>query len=146
MRFLTYVFLFFMIVLTFQAFASNSLTVEKSYAFATSEKQKNGAVFFILHNHTDQHKRVVGAETDMAEVVELHTHDMSGDVMMMRPVEFYEVPANGVLTLEPMGHHIMLMGLKDTLVKDNAFPLTLIFDDGERVMIDVQVRTPGDVP
>ena len=64
-------------------------------------------------------------------------------MMMMREVEGYDVPAGGSTTLEPMGHHIMFIGLKAPLETGSTFPLTLTFADDHEIVVDVEIKNPG---
>lgn len=125
--------------------AGRGITVEKAYAYATSSVQKNGAAFVVLKNHSDEAVKVIAAETDVAKRIELHTHthDHDSDMMQMRQVESFEIPAQGTITLEPMGDHIMLFGLKDKLVQGESFEMTVSFDTQDPVIADVQIIKPG---
>ena len=48
------------------------------------------------------------------------THIKDGELMRMRKVDAIEAPASRV-ALEPGGLHVMLMGLKEPLVKSLSF-------------------------
>ena len=124
--------------------SADRVQVEGAYAYATTSVQKNGAAFFVANNNSESDARIVGARADISERVELHTHTMDGDMMMMREVEGYDVPAGGSVTLEPMGHHIMFMGLKSPLEAGNTFPLTLTFADEHEIVVDVEIKNPGE--
>ena len=109
------------------AMANNAITVDNVHAFQTVTVQKNGAVYFSVENKLDEADRIIGAEAQVSEIVELHTHLMDDGIMMMRKVEAYDVPARGKITLQPMGDHVMLINLKSPLKVGNSFPMTLIF-------------------
>ncbi|MDB2682873.1 copper chaperone PCu(A)C [Alphaproteobacteria bacterium] len=119
-----------------------SFMVEDAYSYPTSPSQKNGAAFMVLQNSGDKDLRVVGASSDIAETVELHTHLMDGDMMMMREVDFYDVKAHEETALEPSGHHIMLMGLTRQLVEGESFDLKLEMEDGQSYDVTVTVGVP----
>lgn len=116
------------------------------YSFATSTSQKNGVVGGEIENITDQKLSIVRAESDVAERVELHTHEMDGDVMMMREVESYKVEPNGDFKLGPKAEHIMLMGLKTQLKQGDVFSVRLFDENGASIEVPVLVRAPGDIP
>lgn len=122
------------------------LQIEHPYAYATTSVQKNGAVFMTFLNFSVRDEVLTKAESDIAERVELHTHIMDGDVMMMREVEGFEIPKKGELMLEPTGHHIMLFGLKEALKPDSTFPMVLHFADGNTREVTVKVVKPGETP
>lgn len=121
-----------------------SLQVDGAYAFATTSVQKNGAVFFSVTNAGSDNRSIIAASSPVADIVELHTHSMDDGVMMMREVESYDVEAGGSVTLEPMGHHIMLMGLKEPLQAGTVFPLTLTTDNTVEIQVEVTVKNPGE--
>lgn len=124
---------------------SDPVSITDIYSYATSEKQKHGAIFFtIMHQNSDD--RLISAKTDVSEIVELHTHIMDGDVMKMRKVEAMDIPDNGHLELKPRADHIMLIGLNRQLIEGESFPLTLTFENaGERV-IEVPILKSGTKP
>ena len=99
-----------------------------------------------MQRQCDQRKQrvPVSASSDIAERVELHTHLMDGDVMMMREVEAYDLPAGESVTLEPMGHHIMLFDLDHRLNAGEHFPVTISFQMHDPVIVDVKIVNPGE--
>jgi len=125
---------------------NNTLIVEEAYSMATTSVQKNGAAFFKITNNANKDQSIIAAESPIAEKTELHTHIMDGDIMMMREVEAYDIPAGQSVILKPMGHHIMLMGLKEPLKAGDSYPLTLTNDKEEEFTITVNVKNPADVP
>lgn len=121
-----------------------SVHVSNAYAYATTPAQKNGAVFMAVHNDGEAADKITAASAAVAQAVELHTHIMDGDKMMMREVEAYDLPAGEVTTLHPHGHHIMLMGLNAPLKAGDTFPLTLTLEGGAPLTVDVLIKNPGD--
>ena len=83
--------------------------------------------------------RLVGAESPVAERIELHRHVHKDGVMTMRRVEAIDLPAGGEAALEPGGDHLMLFGLETGLKPGGSFPLTLFFEKAAPVTVDVRV-------
>lgn len=127
-----------------QAMEPPGIIVENAYAYATAPGQKNGAIFLTIINFGDQEDRLITATAKKAEKTELHTHIMDKGIMMMRKVEGYNLPPRVPVALEPMGHHIMLIGLHTPLKAGETFPLTLGFDQHWDVLVHVTVRNPGE--
>lgn len=125
------------------AMKSDAYLIENPYAYVTASAQKNGAVFLKIKSTNEQDDKLIAASADVAERVELHTHIMEGDVMKMRKVEGYDLPAGEMVELKPMSHHIMLMGLKNPLEEGSAFPLTLNFEHHAPVTVEVKVVSPA---
>lgn len=111
----------------------------KVYAYQTAPHQKNGAVFFKVQNLLDKDVKIVAASTDVAEMVELHTHSMDGGNMSMYPVDFFTLPAGETHELKPTGDHIMLMMLKQPLKVGEGFDLNVTLDTGEEFSVPVSV-------
>ena len=83
---------------------------------------------------------MTGAQSDVAEAVELHETKMENDVMRMQPVASVEVPAGGQVTFEPGGLHIMLIGLQRELEAGDRFKITLQFEESGTLTVEVSVR------
>lgn len=89
--------------------------------------------------------KLVGVETPVAGVAEVHEMKMEGDVMRMRAIEALDLPQGVPVDLKPGGYHVMLQQLKAPLVKDTQVPITLVFKDAKgelsRLHLQVPVRT-----
>lgn len=95
--------------------------------------------FMILHNAGSREVRLTGAESPVATGVELHTHRVEDGMMAMRRIPEMVIKAGGSLVLEPSGHHLMLIGLKEPLKAGAAVPLTLTFADGSHRRVEAIV-------
>ena len=127
--------------------ASEHVKVMGAWSRALPPVSKNGAAYLMLKSAAKKSVRVVGGESPVAEMVELHTHLTEGGVMKMRKLEDgVEVPAGESVTFEPGGMHVMLMGLKKPLKSGEAFPLTLRFEDGGTASVEVKVMSPDEAP
>ncbi|WP_296810005.1 copper chaperone PCu(A)C [Thiocapsa sp.] len=129
----------FLAALSCAAFGAE-LSIDDPYARAVPPGQPNSAVFMSLENQTGTNQALVGAESAVSEIVELHTHVEEDGMMRMRRIEKIEVPAGETVTLKPGGLHVMLIGLKQPLEPDDAVDLTLIFEDGSRMPVQAPVR------
>jgi periplasmic copper chaperone A len=114
--------------------------VDGAYARAVPPGQPNSAAFMVLHNTANTAHSLVSAESSVANVVELHTHVMEGDMMLMRQIDKIDLPAGGDVRLQPGGLHVMLIGLHQGLAPKDQVPLTLIYDDGSRQSLQLPVR------
>ncbi|RME24726.1 MAG: copper chaperone PCu(A)C, partial [Deltaproteobacteria bacterium] len=94
-------------------------------------------------NDADHDVALVGATSPVARSVELHTHVDADGMMQMRRVDRFTIPAGGVLRLGSGGPHIMLIGLTQDLVPGATVPLTLRFDDGSELPLELPVQPPG---
>ena len=120
------------------------LTVVHPWSRATAPSQKAGGVYLRIENASNQPDRLIGVESDLADVTSLHTIIRDGDVIKMRPVQSgIEVPANGHIVLAPGGNHVMLIGLRQQLVQESTVPLVLVFEHAGRVEIEAVVEAAG---
>ena len=102
-----------------------------------------GAVFMELANEGRETDRLVGGQTEVADVVEIHETRMEGDVMKMQMLaEGLEVPAQGTVRLEPGGYHVMLIGMKQNLEPGDRFQIELQFEKSGTRRVEVEVRQP----
>jgi copper(I)-binding protein len=75
-------------------------------------------------------------------VAEIHEMKMEGDVMRMRAIAALDLPAGKSVALRPGGYHLMLMDLKQPLVKDTQVPVTLRFADAQGKTSEMQLSLP----
>ncbi|MEM0976873.1 MAG: copper chaperone PCu(A)C [Pseudomonadota bacterium] len=102
------------------------------------------AAFFVIENDGDTPDRLIEARSDIARVVELHTHIEENGVMKMRPVENgFDIPANGVRKLERAADHVMFLGVDSELDDGDTFALTLVFENAGEVTFDVEIGEDG---
>lgn len=117
-----------------------SIVIEDSFARAAIQQQRNSAAFMLISNHSQHDMSVIGAQSDVAKVVELHTHKNDNGIMRMRKISQIELPAGQQVQLKHGGMHIMLLGLKKDLVADETIDLTLLFSDKSEQTITVPVK------
>ncbi len=117
------------------------ITVMDPWARPSPVKAGNGAAYMQLMNKGGSDDVLLSAETDVAEVVELHETRMEGDVMKMSPLPNIPIPAGGSVSLKPGGMHIMLINLKQELTPGEKVRLTLNFEQSDPITLDVEIRT-----
>ncbi|MCS7060585.1 MAG: copper chaperone PCu(A)C [Anaerolineae bacterium] len=102
------------------------------------------AAYMVIQNSGGADK-LISASTDVAEVTEIHeTKDMGNGMMGMQPVQGgLDIPANGSVVLKPGGYHIMFMKLKQELAPGQTIKLTLTFQSGKQITLDVPVKEPA---
>ncbi|MDO6564951.1 copper chaperone PCu(A)C [Amphritea sp. 1_MG-2023] len=125
--------------LTLSASAVAEVVVDHPYARAVPPGQTNSAAFMSLTNDSNDEVALVAASTSIAKVVELHTHTHDNGVMKMRQIPRITLPAHQTVELQPGGLHIMLIGLKRNLVKDEMIDLTLTYNDGHSEQLTIPV-------
>jgi periplasmic copper chaperone A len=123
---------------------TNQLEVSNAWARATPGRAETGAAYVTIQSPTAD--RLLSAGSPVAKKVELHTMEMAGMVMKMRPIAALDIPAGQPVTLKPGGEHIMLMGLEHPLREGQSFPLTLNFEKAGARTVTVAVEKAGAMP
>jgi hypothetical protein len=98
-----------------------------------------------VRNTGKEPDRIVSASSPAAARVELHVTAREGNVMKMREVPAFELPARKHLVLRPGGAHFMLVGLKQPLLKGQHIPLMLRFERAGEVRVELEVQAAGAV-
>mgnify|MGYP000140310943 FL=1 len=120
---------------------AGSLTLTEGFAFATLPNQPVAGGFMTIANTGEADDRLVAASSDIAAVMQIHTMAMDGDVMVMREMpDGLPLPAGETVVLQPGGFHIMFMQLNGPLVEGETVPVTLTFESGAEVAVDLPVR------
>ena len=122
--------------------AGAQVSVEQPWTRATPPGAKVGAGFMQLRN-AGAAERVVGAFSPLAGRVEMHVTTREGDVMKMREVKSFEVPAGGSFELKPGGAHLMLVDLKRPLKEGERVPLTLKLQTSGELKAELMVEALG---
>lgn len=119
------------------ALAAEGLQVETAWS-RPAAAGTTGAGFFTLVNH-GKADALVGAESPLAQKVEMHASKMTGGVMSMSAESRVPVPAGGQVSFAPGGRHLMLVGLKKPLRAGDHVPATLRFESGKTLKIEFAV-------
>lgn len=127
------------------AFAHDGVHIHDPYARVSSPKAASGAVFMTIANHAVTDDRLLSVASDVAERVELHTHNMTADgvMQMIHVKEGFVIPASGEHALDRGGDHVMLLGLTRSLKEGDTFTLTLTFEKAGDMVIEVPVLNKG---
>ncbi len=118
------------------------VTVQDAWVRAMPPGARTSAAFLTLHNGDDRPHALVGAASDVARLVELHTHLHDHGVMRMRPVARIAIPAHGSVRLQPGGYHIMLIDLRHPIRAGDSVALTLRLEDGSTLAVQAEARGP----
>ena len=123
----------------------SKIMVEDPFSRASaSPAVKVGGVYMTLKNMGDADTLVEAKGAEIASNIELHTHEVNDGVMSMVEVEGgIPVPEGETVMLKPGGFHVMLMGLKQPLVKGESLDLVLVFETAGEVPVTVPILGPA---
>lgn len=84
-----------------------------------------------------------GIECPAAVRAEMHMMAHENGMMVMKPVSSVDIPADSTMKFEPGGRHVMLWSLNPQVVATGKVPMTLIFSNGDRIVVEALVQKPG---
>jgi hypothetical protein len=120
------------------------VTIENPWARATAPGATVAGGYMTVRNAGGAPDRLVGASAPAAAArVELHIHVKEGDVMKMREVKAFDVPAGGSFELKPGGAHLMFMQIKRPFAEGEKVPVTLKFERAGEVRAEFHVGRLG---
>jgi copper(I)-binding protein len=119
---------------TLQAWASD-IVVSGAWARATAPGQDSGSIELLIQSK--KAAKLVAVASHAAGTVELHSMAQENGKMVMRAVEFIDLPAGKKVRLGG-NYHIMLTNLKSPLKEGKHVPFTLTveFADKRRETIE----------
>ena len=121
-----------------------SLVITHPWTRATAPTAKAGGGFLVVENKGTTPDRLVAAQSDAAQKVEIHEMKMDGSVMRMRELAGgLEIPPGGSVALKPGGFHIMFMELKAPFANGAKVPVTLVFEKAGKVDVEFAVQDVG---
>lgn len=117
--------------------ASAQTTVEDAWVRATVAQQASTGAFMRITSTTDS--KLVGVQSPVAGIVQIHRSSMVNDVMSMKQVNEVELPAGKAVVIDPDGFHIMLINLVGQVKEGDQVPLTLTVENarGEKEIVQV---------
>lgn len=123
------------------ALAQEGVLVNDPYARVSTEMSLSGAAFMVIENHTNAEDRLIDARSDVAQRVELHTHeeDANGVMRMIHVAEGFVIPAGDEVRLERGGKHVMLMGLVRPVTQGDILEVTLVFERQGEIVVEVPI-------
>jgi len=124
--------------------ADAQVEIEKAWARATAPGAPVAGGYMTIRNKSAAPDRLVGASSAAAARVELHVHIKEGEVMKMRQVSAYDVPANGAFELKPGGAHLMFLQIARPFKEGDRIPVKLKFEKAGEVSVEFAVRRLGD--
>ena len=122
------------------AVTAQPVDVQDPWARASVAGQKATGVFMKLTAR--EAVQLVGGESPVAGVTEVHEMKMEGDVMRMRAVTSLPLAAGQSVELKPGSYHVMLMDLKQPLQAGSTVPLTLRLKDARGTEVPLQLQVP----
>ena len=119
--------------------AAAQIKVEEAWMRATPPGAKIAAGYLTIRN-AGAADRLISISSPAAERVETHITVRDGDILRMREVKGYDVPAKGMLELKPGGAHLMFVDIKAPLKEGTSVPAIIRFQRAGEIKVEFQVR------
>jgi copper(I)-binding protein len=117
-----------------------ALTVSQPWSRPT-QAGMNAVGFMTIANTGKTPVILQRVESAAAAKVEMHQSSMADGVMSMRRLDDgVVVPAGGQIAFAPGGYHLMLLNIKAAQGPGQKVPVTLIFDKGRKIQVDLAVQ------
>ena len=85
---------------------------------------ENSAAYFTVVNTTGKSLEIVSCSSPVAKFVELHRVKKESGLKTMEQVPSVAVPPQSSFQFEPGGYHLMMIGLKSALTKNQTVAFT----------------------
>ncbi len=118
---------------------SEPLTVTNAWLRPPAPGLAVAAAYFDIVNRTATPVDLVGARSDMAASIEMHTESGDGQMMQMRQLDKVTLAPQQTVSFAPGAMHLMLF--KFTGATSKQIPITLLFSDGSQRTVTFDVRT-----
>jgi copper(I)-binding protein len=106
-----------------------------------------GAVYFTLHNGSENSLKWIGADSPAASAVEIHTTINDNGVMRMRQItDGVEIAPDEMIELTPGAMHLMLVDLVAPLAEGDTVAVTLHFEGADDFTFDAPVVNMDSLP
>jgi periplasmic copper chaperone A len=116
--------------------------IETPWARPTPPGARVAAGYLTIRNQASSPERLVGISSPAAAQVQTHVTVKEGEVVRMREVKGYEIPANGTLELKPGGAHLMFVNIRQPFKEGDRIPVVLKFESAGEVRAELPVGRP----
>jgi len=115
------------------------IEIENAWTRATPPGAETAAGYLTIRNKSSSPDHLIRAASPLAARVEMHVHLHDGDVMRMRQVQGYDIPARGSLELTPGVAHLMFVDIKRPFKQGEHIPVTLRFERAGEMKVELRV-------
>lgn len=120
--------------------AQLTVTIGRPWLRSTLPQQRTTGGYIQLTASADA--RLIEAQSPVAGRVEIHTMEMSGNVMKMREAAGVDLPAGKTVELKPGGTHLMLLDLKRPLKPGEKVPVILFIEGKDKSRTNLSINMP----
>lgn len=124
-----------LLLISLSALGQELPTAENAWLRAAPPNAKMLAAYVQLQNNSDQTISLIGAQSDLFHMTEIHLTVEVDGVFKMREQKSLAIAAGETLLMEPGGLHIMLMMPQTSLELGQMVDITLVYEteDGDQI-------------
>lgn len=124
----------------------DSIEIKNQWARASNDGQDVSAAYMTIVSNEDT--SLIAIDSDVADVIEIHSMSMENGVMKMRMLDTLDLIAGKPTELSPGGFHLMLFDLKKPLTAGKEAHFTLHFKNkaGQEKTISVTSPIKAEAP
>jgi len=119
----------------------SDIIIKAPYLRASIPGTSMSSAYMSIENMNDDNVTLIGVSGLLSDRIEIHQHTMSDGMMKMRKVEELVIKGRNTVILQPMGYHLMIFDVKNTLIPEEKVSLTLHFKQQKDLVITVPVRS-----
>lgn len=123
------------------AYATDSIKIEDAWSPEAPPVVKVMAGYMKINNLSNKDIKILSVKSELFKHVDIHLTQMKDGMMHMIKQENLNIKANSHIELKPNALHMMLVGKLKPIKSGSVIPLTLSFDNGETVSIDLKVKS-----
>ena len=117
------------------------LTVSGAWIRVAPTIEQPTAAYLVIAEHANTPDALIGASSPAAAMIEIHeTTTGMDDMTGMGSRARLDIPAGGMMKLEPGGFHLMVTGLRKPLVAGTMVELDLLFEHAGTIVVQADVR------
>ncbi len=124
------------------SFAQDNIVISDAWVREVPPGTSMSAGYMTIENKAKNDDKLIGISSDVAESAELHISKVDENgVATMEMIKILDLPSGEAIELKPGGMHIMLIGLKESLVGKDSVRLNLNFEKSGEVKVEAPVKS-----
>ncbi len=142
MRFLIFICFVFLFIFSSNAHEYRNKQVLIDHPWMKIIQDRGAGYFSIKNLDSSKSLKIVAAQSDKIQNIEIHNIIMEDDVMKMRPVpDGLKVKPGEKLEFKPGSYHLMFFGIEGTYSEGEMIDVRLLFERGMSIDVKFKVDT-----
>lgn len=117
------------------------IQIQNPWVLAAPPNVKVMAAYLGIKNNSGKPRILTNISSPVFGQVGIHRSVIHGDMARMEHLKELAIPPHASVVLKPGGLHLMLMDAKKPLQTGDQVPMTLTFQDGEKIAFIATVRS-----